>query len=291
MKIVILKAGERKAISTKNFLKKYDPLLRKICSRWQHSFYFDKAITSDDLLQDLRIKLLNDLHHYDLSRGSLFTFVKRVANNFFINKRLQLIISDRYPVDCDKTLLTIKSLYQATMSLQYEEPDYDSQFEIIMDTLKSEELSPEDNLEYNALIENVRHALNKVKYTPRHFIKRRRSFVLKVFDLLYGQNKKLYEQILFDHRCKMRCYDNYALSKRPNKIFPRASSIANSMGVDIRTVNKALKIIKQTIEVGGNGKSIILTTEGKGYGESVRKKERIGKIRRTPYKKDQEIQA
>jgi DNA-directed RNA polymerase specialized sigma24 family protein len=293
MRIVIIKDGEKNAISIKKFIDKYDPMLQKICRRWIHSFYFDKAITINDLLQDLRIKLLNDLHNYDSSRGSLFTFVKKIANNFFINKRMQLLISDRYPVSGDKTILTIKSLYQVSNPFQEEEPNSHFERELIIDTIKSEEFSPEEAFEYNSMVEDLRFSLNKVKYNPRNFVRRRKSFVLKVFDILHSHNEKLCEQILFDHRCKIRCYNSYATVKKPNKIFPRASSIANTLGVDIRTVNKAFKIIRQAIEIKGNGggEIMILTTEGDGYGKGVCKKERIGKIRRTPYKKDQEIQA
>jgi len=245
MKILVEKDGKIKKIPIRKLIKDYRPVIEKICFGWYHSFYFDKSITSDDLVQELNIKLHSSLSSYNYKKSSIITFTKKVAKNYFLNKRASLLTEDRYPND-GYDIKTNGNKPVAIYSIYDKFTVKDSETSLV-DIISSPDSSPELAIMYHELIEAVRKRLSKEKYTPFNFIQRKKTFTLKVFDLLLSNSKKWQRMVLMDFKCRVRYAKNWN-SRKPNKVSPTASSVSTYLGVDIRTVIRAFKIIRKTIE-------------------------------------------
>jgi DNA-directed RNA polymerase specialized sigma24 family protein len=240
MQVKTYYSGKIKKVPVGKVISKQDRFIKSICSSWINSFKFDNSIDVDDLCQELRIKLLNDLHTYDPRLSSIKTYIKKIANNFFINKKLKLLSREGHPIDSNGKILIHKLLHDEII-------DDDSKVTLI-DMIDSGIPTPEDIIEYNQFVTKVREKLNDIKYRPTGFIERRRTFVRKVFDALFDSGEKFVKSILFNYRCRVRAEIINIKPRVPHQVVPIAEAISMYFNVDKRTVDLAFKLIKDVIK-------------------------------------------
>ena len=240
-KIRIKEGKKVKKVNVVKVINQYENLVYKICIKWVNSFSFDRSLEIDDLVQELKIKYLCDLNHYDYKEGNLIPYMYKIAINFFINKRKRIISNGSYPTNFDGS---INYLLSTSMPLNEEEDI------ILEDTLKSKSDQHEECY-FEEFVLSVRKSLNEEKYKPKEFKLNGKSFTLEVFDLLYYQDKKFFDSINFQHRCRRRNARYRKNSKVPKIVIPTTKMIGDFIGVDKRTINFAYNTIRQTIlEIG-----------------------------------------
>lgn len=239
--IVRIRRGEKiRKFKISSLINAYDPYIRKLCKMWQSSFRFDNAIDSEDLCQELKLKLCNDLHTYNYKKSSVRTYIKEIAKNFFLNKKTHLLAEENFPIDYGGNSMPIKSLDECIFVNERDEIT-------LYDLIDSKVDSPEYKLEIQQLKKMVEEKLDDTIYTPVSFIRRKRSFVRVVYDLLALDKEKFVTFLLFDHRCRKR-YAELTLGKRiPRRVVPNAETIARYLGVKKRCVSIATRYIKKTI--------------------------------------------
>ena len=289
MILLIRENGKLKRVSVKQLLIQYNPLIESICSKWVTSFFFDYSIETDDLCQDLRIKLLNNLPSYNPEVSSLATFIKKIAKNFFINQRSHLTTGDKIP-KIDNKVFPVRSIFETNFGFFWKgvRPDANEGSGIFNDRVDLEQPNssyflqdviqdshienPEFKLSYSQLLKRVKKKLDASRYTPTGFIRRKRSFVRKVFDTLYKTNSRFEEIIMFDFRCRARKANQSYDSRRPFLVTPTIGAMATYFKVDKRVINQAFKIIEHTIIQTG----IQMSEEGTIYvtGQSKRTRSR-----------------
>jgi len=115
-----------------------------------------------------------------------------------------------------------------------------------LDTIKSEDYTPEDNLHFNQLVKAVQKALDNKKFKPKEYTVRLRTFPRILFDSLFYGNEKLREHVMFKYRCRVRNATTKGL-KIPNKRMFVAKSIGSFFGVKTSSINVTSSIIKRTI--------------------------------------------
>jgi len=240
-KIKIKEGKKVKRVNVVKVINQYENLIYKICIKWVNSFAFDRSLDIDDLIQELKIKFLLDLNNYDYKEGKLIPYMSKIAINFFINKRKQIISRGSYPLNVDGSI----SYLLSTSTPLNEDEDL-----VLEDTLAAKDDQHEDCY-MEDLVAKIRETLDSKKYKPNKYKLNGRSFTLEVFDLLYYQNKEFFESVKFQHRCRMRKAKYKKNGKVPKVIIPTTKMIGEFMGVDKRTINSAYNIIKQTIlEIG-----------------------------------------
>jgi DNA-directed RNA polymerase specialized sigma24 family protein len=237
-----LKEGKKvKSVKVAKVIRQYDNLIYKICIKWINSFAFDRSIDIDDLVQELRIKFLCDLNNYDYKEGNIIPYMSKIAINFFINKRKQIISRDCYPVGPDG---------KVSYLLSTSAPLNDEEDITIEDTLHAKE-NQHDEYYSEELVKSIRKKLDTKKYKPKGFRKNGKSFTLEVFDLLYFQNEEFLKTVTFHHRCRVRKAMYKKNGKVPKIIIPTTKMVGDFIGVDKRTINSAYTIIKETIKKEG----------------------------------------
>ena len=239
MKIKILEDGKIKKMSTEEILSQQSLFMKRICYRWKSSFSFDRSINEEDLYQELLIKLIKSkaLDTYDYRKSGIKTFIYEISKNFFINKKIHLLSKENHPTDIEGKMIAIKSIYDVITGNDL----------IILDTIESNEYTPEQELKFEQLVVDIKKRLNKITYTPRGFTPRLRTFCEVLFDSLFYGDEKFLKAMLFDYKCRSR----YAIStgkKLPNKLKPLAESMARYFNVDKRAINLASRLIKKAIK-------------------------------------------
>jgi len=238
IKIIDPSTDKKKYVEIKKIIEDYNRLIFKLCNKWIHGFKFDQSIDVEDLIQELRIKLLIGLESYEHKRGSLMTFISSIAKNFFMNKRSKRISWGLHPLDNEGNPYII-------IHLSTQVNDNDSENEI-MDTLKTE-ANQENEIELFQLIQEVKTRLNKINYSPRGFSNNGRTFVRTVFDILYIQDDNFISAVMFDYKCRQR-YSLYGKSRRsPASVTPTAEMLGEYVGVDSRAINYSYRAIRKVI--------------------------------------------
>jgi len=234
LKIKILKNDKIKKIKISKVIIENDKLILRLGKKWIKSFYFDKSIDENDLSQELRIKLISSLKYYNYKNSGIKTYITNIAKNLFINKKNSLLSMKNYPRNFNGESIEI-------FSTEIEINDYG---QTILDTLESNYYNPEKDMIYKQITNILRNRLDKIKFKPKNFKKRLRSFARIVFDTLYNSDEKFNKFILFNYRCRIRYSINNRL-KIPDKSIIVSKAIAEYFKVNISSINITLRIIKK----------------------------------------------
>uniref|UniRef100_A0A6M3IHJ2 Putative sigma-70 region domain containing protein n=1 Tax=viral metagenome TaxID=1070528 RepID=A0A6M3IHJ2_9ZZZZ len=239
-RILIKKNGQKKLLSKIELLKLNSYLIKSLCWKWAPSFSFDRSITNEDLEQELTMKLLSSLDHYDYEIASLTTFIVKVSKNFFINKLLFL----------KKDNVLVNSINGSSYTIR-NGVDIGGTELSIFDLLEAEGLSPEEEMHSTELLSAVRKELTSTTYTPNRFKIKHKTFCRLLFDTLYEPNDKFVKDIIFDFKCRIRAARKLRL-KIPTKVALTSESIGNHLNVDKRSVDLGLRLIKKAIHKSSN---------------------------------------
>jgi len=229
-------------ISIGKILSKYNRFIYKICFRWYPNFSFDRSLTAEDLAQEFKLKLLKDLHKYNYEKGEIVHYISRMARNFFITKKVKMLTKGLHPVNSEGKFFTMQSILDGPNGYGFSENEL-----TFLETIDSGEDTQEFELAYNQFIDLIKKELNRVKYKPNKFFKRTRTFSRLIFDTLLEQDHRFLDYILFDYRCRVRYSKATDNVQMPEITTPNAKTIARYIGVDVRTVHRAFKIIRQVI--------------------------------------------
>ena len=239
-KIKIVLDGKIKNLSVNEVVLQYDKLIYKICNGWRKSFLFDQSIEFDDLVQDLRLKFLNDLHNYDIEKNDhIMPYMKKIAKNFFISKKYEIISNDKCPTNNDFKPETLYSLNRE-ISIEYDSIK-------LLDTISSTQYLPNIKIETEDLIKSIQRDLDKINYSPRYFTKRIRSFCRVVFDTVYFQDEKFLNFIRFYFRCKQRYSKNTEGKSSPRTVKVSADALSRYLKVKLGAINYANRKIKAVV--------------------------------------------
>ena len=237
LKIRILRNNKLKKVKISKIIIENNKLIFRLGSKWVRSFYFDKSIDADDLSQELRIKLMSSLKYYNYKHSGIKTYITNIAKNLFINKKISLLSMKNYPHDFNGETIEIYST----------ETEINDNGLTLLDILKSNNYDPEKNMIYKQIIEILKIRLNKVKFKPKNFKKRLRSFARIVFDTLYNSNEKFNKFMLFNYRCRIRYSTKHRL-RIPDKSIIVSKSLAEYFKVEISSINIILRIIKKEMK-------------------------------------------
>jgi RNA polymerase sigma factor (sigma-70 family) len=218
-------------------IQRHKNFLYKLCNSWIRSFWFDQSLEIEDLIQELRIKLLNSLSNYDYQKGNITPYMGKICKNFFINKRSKMIRNNLHPTTHEGKPIIIKSLSEP---LLYNE-------NITLGETIKDETDNEFDIELFELVKEVKDKLNMIRYKPRGYRYNGRTFVRLIFDTIYEQDEKFTKAVLFDYRCRGR-YSQYDQSRRsPASVIPTANMLGCYFKADIRAINYAYRVIRKTI--------------------------------------------
>ena len=226
-------------------LKEHDQYFEKLTKKWMKAFSFDASIDQEDLMQELRIKLYNELHTYDYTNSNLKTCIYEITKNFLINKRRSLITRNSHPTTFDGKTMMILSLYDTVDAVEMGLFNEESLFRI--NCIDSGIYTPLQGMEYKEGLQIVRDRLNTIVYKPGGFTRRLRSFSLYLFDLLYDHNSGFWKFVVFDHRCINRYRLNTGEKRHREVVIPTAEIIAHFLRINKRSVNVGMGIIRRTL--------------------------------------------
>jgi len=229
-------------IHVNDVVKEYDELIRMIAYRWISLRKYDHIIDKKDLEQDLRLHLLEKLPTYRQEKGSaLKSFIITLSRRFFINK-----------LKTAKNQSVLKFGNNGTSCVRITHVNLHTKVSkdtLLCDTIPSfaQEEHPEQKLLFEECVREIRKKLNQIKYTPDGFIERKRTFTLKMFDLLYNPPEKFLQYVRFERNCRIRLAKATDTKVATRKCIPSLNMVAEYMGVYTRAADISSKFIQQTI--------------------------------------------
>jgi len=221
----------------------HNELIKMIAYRWLSLRKFDQIIERCDLEQELRLHLLKNLHTYKQEKGAALTsYIITLSKRYFIN-RLKVA----------KTNLFIKYGTNGQPKTKIKHINLYSKVEedvLLCDTLssKDDDDNPENNILYEECVKEIKERLNQTIYTPTGFIKKKRTFSRKVFDLLYNPPEIFTKFVRFESNCRVRAANGNHRKPATNCCYPSAEIVADFLEVNTRAVNISSKIIRNTIK-------------------------------------------
>jgi len=214
-----------------NMLKESDRTLIRISRRWRKTFWKDPAIDQDDLCQEIREKVFVSLlsNPFDSNKASLRTYVTKIATNHLIN----MIRRNNAKL---KRVSSFEDIFSKTNDINM----------LLIETIDSLEVDGDFILAEKHLFKKIRKDLNKQVYKPDRFIKRLRSFSLKLFDTLYYNKENFVDFATFHWNCHRRAQGNNGFRIRKN-IVPTYKILSMYLNVNVRSVEIGMRIIKKVI--------------------------------------------
>lgn len=211
---------------------KYKPYLYKLSRKWHPKFKHDNSITVKDLVHILIVKMATALMTYDEGYKDPIPFMHSIAKNHFLN------------------LLIKNSRLSNALGAQMIMLDGNDEFDEFNELLTHPDSDPERKIIYEQLFRITQKKLNEIRYKPHGFVKRKRTFVRCVFDMITGNvTEHTTKKFMFTYRCYIRNAERRGSSKIPLIVdIRRAHVLGIHMNVDQRSINTAIKLIKHTIQ-------------------------------------------
>ncbi|MFA5397327.1 MAG: sigma factor [Methanogenium sp.] len=229
------KGGGSEKVSVAKILKDNENFIRNIANKWKNSFSFDQSLDTNDLYQELLMKLYFSLDRYDYEQSTIKTYISKICRNYLISKRKSLLKNN------GKTFKIAKIVY---LSEKVQTEDCEITLE---EMLEGNIQDPEHFLWLKRLLDNVKEQLDLINYCPIGYTNKLRTFSRRLFDTLYDSRKQFTNYLMFEHNCSKR-YHKHNGGKIPKKVVPSAKMVAKWLGVDIRAINLGMRIIRKVIK-------------------------------------------